>query len=63
MVDIVFAKIGEVTSEGATLILPGESVATTKKYNYISSYTPTAGDRTAVLKYGGTMLIIGKLAI
>ena len=35
----------------------------TKKYNYISSYTPTAGDRTAVLKYGGTMLVIGKLAI
>ena len=63
MVDIVFAKIGEVTSEGVTLILPGENLATTKKYNYISSYTPTAGDRTAVLKYDGTMLVIGKLAI
>ena len=63
MVDIVFAKIGEVTSEGVTLILPGENTATIKKYNYISNYTPTVGDRTAVLKYGGTMLVIGKLAI
>lgn len=32
-----------------TLIFDGESTATIKQYPYISSYTPTAGDRVMVV--------------
>ena len=32
-----------------TLIFDGESTATIKQYPYLSSYTPTAGDRVMVV--------------
>ena len=63
MTEIVFAKIGEVTASGVSLILPGETRTTEKKYNYLASYTPSVNDRVAVFKYGGTMLVLGKLAV
>lgn len=58
---MIFAKVAEVGANGLRLILPGESVPTQKYYNYLASYSPTIGDRVAVIKNGGTFLIIGKL--
>ena len=58
---MIFAKVAEVGANGLRLILPGESVPTQKYYNCLASYSPTVGDRVAVIKNGGTFLIIGKL--
>lgn len=58
---MIFAKVAEVGTGGIRLLLPGESLPTQKYYNYLTSYSPTVGDRVAVIKNGGTFLIIGKL--
>lgn len=47
---IRFAKIDPAYTSGRPrLIFDGESVVTVKRYNYLSSYTPKAGDRVFVL--------------
>lgn len=45
------------TSGRPSVIFDGESVATAKAYPYLSSYTPTAGDRV-MLVHG---VIVGKI--
>lgn len=58
---MIFAKIGEIGARGVSLVLPGETRPTEKFYNYLDSYSPVVGDRVAVIKTGGTFLVIGKL--
>ena len=60
---MIFAKVAEVGTGGIRLLLPGETIPTQKYYNYLTSYSPTIGDRVAVIKNGGTFLIIGKLQV
>ena len=46
-----FATIdSEYTSGRPSVIFDGEDTATLKKYPYISTYTPTAGDRVMLIK-------------
>ena len=46
---------------GVTVQIDGESAATTKKYTYLSSYTPAVNDRVLIAEVGGSYVILGKI--
>lgn len=46
---------------GVTVQIDGESSATTKKYTYLSSYTPAVNDRVLIAEVAGSYVILGKL--
>ena len=52
-------KLGTISAvdntNGLTLVIDGESSATTKKYHYLSSYVPTAGDRVLIEEAGDSI--------
>ena len=48
-------------AEGLQLIIDGEEEATTKKYHYLASYVPAAGDRVAIEEVGDSYVVIGKI--
>lgn len=58
-------KIGTIKSNtsgsGVTVQIDGESSATTKKYTYLSSYTPAVNDRVLIAEVGGSYVILGKI--
>ncbi len=60
-----YYKLGKIdsnyTSGRPKIIFDGEDVASLKGYNYISSYTPKAGDRVLLQKVAGTYIILGKI--
>ena len=49
------------STNGSTLILPGETEPTTKRYKRISGLTVSAGSRVLVVKTSGTYVIIGRI--
>lgn len=59
--EFIVATVGSTNSAGTTLIFPGQTSATTKRYKRFDGYTPAAGDRVLVVKTGGTYVILGKL--
>jgi hypothetical protein len=46
---------------GLQLTIDGEDEPTTKKYTYMASYVPTAGDRVLIEEVGGSYVIMGKI--
>lgn len=54
------ATVGEVTADGITLIFPGETEASEKKYAYNKSVTFAAGDKVYIVKISGTYLVVCK---
>lgn len=44
-----------------TVQFDGESVASTKTYPYLSSYTPTAGHRVLLVRSGSTWVVVGRV--
>ena len=48
-------------TNGVTIQIDGEEEATTKKYTYLSSYSPTVNDRVLVEEVGDSYVIIGKV--
>ncbi len=46
---------------GVTVQIDGESSGTTKKYVYLSSYTPTVNDRVLIAEVAGSYVVLGKL--
>ena len=57
--EFLIATVGARDSGGTTLIFPGQTEATTKKYKRLSTYTPTAGARVLVAKVNGSYVILG----
>lgn len=51
------ATVGAVYSDGLTLILDGQTEATTKRYKRNTSITFTAGQRVKVVKMSGTYIV------
>lgn len=49
------------SGSGVTVQIDGESSATTKKYTYLSSYTPAVNDRVLIAEVGGSYVILGKI--
>lgn len=46
---------------GVRLTIDGESSPTSKNYMFLSSYTPTVGDRVIVEEISGSYVVIGKV--
>ena len=46
---------------GLRVQIDGEDSTTTKKYSYLASYVPAAGDRVLIEEIGGSYVIIGKI--
>lgn len=55
------AKVGAVSTAGITLIFPGQTAASTKKYPYNRDVTFSAGDTVYVAKVSGTYIVICKI--
>ena len=55
------ATVGAVSASGITLIFPGQTTASTKKYPYNKSVTFTAGDKVYIAKARGTYIVICKI--
>ena len=59
--NFVTATVETVDAGGVTLILPGSSTATQKKYPRLDSETLTAGDRVLCAQDSGCWVVLGKL--
>ena len=55
------AVVEEITAEGVTLILPGQTEATHKAYNRLASATVAAGDQVLCARDSGTIMVLGKI--
>lgn len=55
------AKVGAVSTDGLTLILPGQKEATTKKYPCNKDVTFAAGDKVYIVKASGTYIVVCKI--
>lgn len=61
-VRVILGTVKSNTSgSGVTVQIDGESSATTKKYTYLSSYTPAINDRVLIAEVGGSYVILGKI--
>lgn len=50
-----------IENAGLQLTIDGESAPTTKKYMFLSSYAPQAGDRVLIEEVGDSLVVLGKL--
>ena len=48
-------------SKGLQITIDGEDEATEKKYHYLASYVPAAGDRVLIEEIGDSYVVIGKV--
>jgi hypothetical protein len=56
------ATVSALFSNGVPkLLMDGETIASEKKYAYLSSYTPAVNDRVLLIRIGSTMIILGKV--
>lgn len=61
--ELLIATAGSVTSAGITLILPGTSAATQKRYKrLLTGESIAAGDRVLAAKISGSYVVLGKIA-
>lgn len=59
---MILGKISQVdNTNGIQLIIDGETEPTTKKYHYLASYSPTAGDRVLIEEINDSYVVIGKV--
>ena len=58
-------RLGQVATNYSTgrpsIIFSGEHEASSKKYPYLSSYTPKAGDKVLLVRIANSYVIIGKI--
>lgn len=58
-------KLGKIdpiyASGNPKIVFDGESVTSTKKYPYLSSYTPVANDRVLLLRVANSYVVLGKI--
>lgn len=60
--DFLIATVGNYSSStGSTLILPGSTEPTTKRYKRINGLTIATGSRVLVARVSGTYVIIGRI--
>ena len=58
---IFTATAAEITAEGVTLILPGQTQATRKPYRRLASASVAAGDRVLCARDSGTIVVLDKI--
>jgi hypothetical protein len=58
-------KLGKVASGYSsgrpTIVFDAETVASTRTYPYLGSYTPAANDRVLLIGAGNTWVVLGKI--
>jgi hypothetical protein len=55
-------KVSSTHSSGRPqIVFDGEESASSKKYPYLSSYTPSANDRVLLVNVGGSHVVVGKI--
>lgn len=58
-------RIGRITSTYTSgrpqVLFDGETIASTRTYPYIASYTPAANDRVLLAKVGNGWVVLGKI--
>lgn len=58
-------KLGVVSSTYVSgrpkVLIDGEMTDSVKAYPYLASYTPAANDKVALVKFGSTWVVIGKV--
>ena len=55
------AVVSSVSSGRPMIRFFGENEASRKKYKYLQSYTPTAGDKVLLARVGNSYVILGKV--
>lgn len=61
--ELLLATVGDVNSNGVTLIFDGQTEATTKRYRLIATGSQiAAGHRVVVMKHSGTYVVLGRLS-
>ena len=59
---MILGKVQAVNDNtGLQIVIDGEEEATTKKYRYLSSYVPKAGDRVLIEEIGDSYVVLGKI--
>ena len=62
MADLLIATITDYNSStGSTLLLPGNTAPTVKRYKALTSASMSAGYRVLVAKVSGTYVILGRI--
>jgi hypothetical protein len=59
---IFTATAAEITAEGVTLILPGQTEATRKAYKRLAGATVTAGSQVLCARDSGTIVVLGNIS-
>jgi hypothetical protein len=55
-------KVSSTHSSGRPqIVFDGEDSASSKRYPYLSSYTPSANDRVLLVNVGGSHVVVGKI--
>lgn len=58
---MILGTISDVTTNGVTLTIDGDTSATTKEYMFLSPYYPENGDRVLIEEVGGQYVVLGKV--
>ena len=57
----IVATVADVNAAGVTLILPGQTTATQKRYKRLASATVANGEAVLCVRVSGTIVVLGKI--
>lgn len=58
---LIVATVADVSAAGTSLILPGQTEATQKKYKRLASASVAQGDAVLCVRISGTIVVLGKI--
>ena len=58
---LIVATVADVSAAGVTLILPGQTSATQKRYKRLASASVAAGDAALCVRVSGTIVVLDKI--
>ncbi len=58
---MILGKVNAIHDYGLSVLIDGETKATTKAYTFLSSYSPVVGDRVLIAEVSGQYVILGKI--
>ena len=56
---MILGKVNAIHDYGLSVLIDGETKATTKAYTFLSSYSPVVGDRVLIAEVSGQYVILG----
>ena len=58
---LIVASVANVSGAGASLVLPGQTAASRKRYKRLASADIAAGDLVLCVRVSGTIVVLGKI--